>query len=437
MKNTLLTVVLMVLLAGGLSAGAPEQPWREGMTSPRLETLKGQIKDGKPGAAEHFWDEMKARHTPLVEPLAADPAHVLVTFLYRAPEATKSVVLIAQLTASRDPGDIVLARLPGTDIWYKTYLLPSDMRLSYSFVPNPTPKSLAYHSELQLRDPLNPVYLPGIANVGHSVVELPDAPPQPWIGVRSGVPTGKVEEIQVESKILNEQRRASVYVPAGYDSARSVPYPLLVCFDGFVYSSPEWVPGPTILDNLINAGRIPPALAVFVDQSARRNLELSNNPQFSDFVAEELLPQVRKRWRATSDPAQTVVCGSSAGGLGSAYAAFRHPEVFGNVLSQSGAFWPGRTRNNPQQEWLTREFAASNKLPVRFVLQAGIVEIVATPLNGPSILATNRHLRDVLKNKGYEVHYREVAGGHEPLTWRGGLAEGLMQLLGKRAKSEK
>jgi enterochelin esterase family protein len=53
-----------------------------------------------------------------------------------------------------------------------------------------------------------------------------------------------------------------------------------------------------------------------------------------------------------------------------------------------------------------------------------------TPRNGPSILRTNRHLRDVLVAKGYVLYYSEIAGGHEPLSWRGGLAEGLIQLIG-------
>lgn len=430
MKALLLPAVLSILLVTGTIEDRIDLPWSEG-TSPRLEQLKKQIKSGAPGAVEDFWKEMQARHTPLVETPLGDKNHTLVTFLYRAEGTVKSVVLISQLTASRDPGDIVLTRLLDTDVWYRTYLLRNDMRLSYSFVPNPTAESLAYHSELQLKDPLNPIYLPGVANVGHSVLQLPAAPAQPWIVATPGLPAGKVEEIEIESKILNSQRKAWIYVPLGYDSARSSPYPLLVCFDGFVYSSPEWVPTPIILDNLIRAGKIPPTLAIFIDQSARRNLELSNNPQFVDFVASELLPQVRKRWRATSDPAQTTVCGSSAGGLASAFAAFRHPEVFGNVLSQSGAFWPGKTRDNPEQEWLTHQFRNSAKLPIRFVLQVGVLEIVATPLNGPSILATNRHLRDVLRTKGYDVYYSEVAGGHEPLTWRGGVAEGLMQLQGK------
>jgi enterochelin esterase family protein len=332
-----------------------------------------------------------------------------------------------------------LTRLADTDVWYKTYLLRSDMRLSYSFVPDPTPESLAYHSELQLRDPLNPLYLPNLANIGHSVLQLPDAPAQPWIAPVPGVPTGNVEEIQVESKVLNSQRRAWIYLPAGYDANRSAPYPLLVCFDGWVYSNPEWVPTPVILDNLIHAGKIPPMIAVFIDQlpQPKRNLELSNNPEFADFVANELVPLVRKKWRATSDPAQIIACGSSAGGLASAYVAFRHPDVFGNVLSQSGAFWPGKTRDNPEREWLTRQFETSPRLPLRFVLQVGILEIGPTPLNGPSILVTNRHLKDVLRAKGYEVHYSEVAGGHEPLAWRGGVAEGLVQLQGSESKHTK
>jgi enterochelin esterase family protein len=162
-----------------------------------------------------------------------------------------------------------------------------------------------------------------------------------------------------------------------------------------------------------------------------RNLELGNNAPFADYVATELLPHVRSKWHATSEPKQTALCGSSAGGLGSVYIAYRHPEVFGNVLSQSGAFWPGKTRDDPEHEWVIRQYESSPKLPIRFVLEAGVLEIVNTPLNGPSILSSNRHLRDVLQAKGYEVYYRETAGGHEPLNWRGGFAEGLIQLFGR------
>ena len=47
-------------------------------------------------------------------------------------------------------------------------------------------------------------------------------------------------------------------------------------------------------------------------------------------------------------------------------------------------------------------------------------------------LESNRHMRDVLLAKGYEVHYREFIGGHDYLSWRGLLADGLIALIGRK-----
>ena len=353
MKSAFLSVILL-LFASAASIGGPDLPWREGMASPRLETLKIQVKIGNSAAVKAFWEEMKVRHAPLVEPVPGDPGHLLVTFLYRAERPLKGVVLICQVTASRDPGDIVLTRLADTDVWYKTYLLRNDMRLTYSFVPGPTPESLAYQSEMQLRDPLNPLYLPDFANIGHSVLQLPDASPQPWIAPRPGVPAGKVEEIQVESKVLNSQRRAWIYLPAGYDANRSAPYPLLACFDGWVYTNPEWVPTPVIFDNLIHAGKIPPMIAVFIDQfpQPKRNLELSNNPEFADFVANELVPLVRKKWRATSDPAKTTLVAPAPAGWPALLLPF-------DIRMYSATFPRSQAHSGPARRLITRSTSGS------------------------------------------------------------------------------
>ena len=43
--------------------------------------------------------------------------------------------------------------------------------------------------------------------------------------------------------------------------------------------------------------------------------------------------------------------------------------------------------------------------------------------------AGNRHFRDVLIAKGYDVTFRETGGAHESLHWRATLADGLMTLL--------
>src|SRR5947207_2047507 len=48
----------------------------------------------------------------------------------------------------------------------------------------------------------------------------------------------------------------------------------------------------------------------------------------------------------------------------------------------------------------------------------------------PTLLATNRNLRDTLLSKGYPVHYTEFNGNHGLLNWRGTLASHLIALIG-------
>jgi len=432
-------MLLSLLLFGSSAPTNTEEPWRDGVTSPCIEALRKQVQRGGGVAVGPFWDEIKSRGTPLVEKIPGDSRHVLVTFLYRATEPTKSVVLYNQLHADRDDSTNVMARLLETDVWYKTYWIRNDTRLSYSLVPNPTEDSLNYRKpEMRLQDPFNSKSLPPGTNIGRSVLELPAAPPQLWINPNPAIPGRELEELDIDSKILKTHRQAWIYTPPRYDPKAGA-YPMLICFDGYVYATPEYIPTPTILDHLIAAGKIQPMIAVFIGQSEQpaRNIELTNNQLFLHYVTDELLPRVREKWHATTDQRQTVVCGSSTGGLASAFFAFQRPDLFGNVLSQSGAFWPGQTHEpeKPDREWLTRQFDSSAKLPIRFVLQVGVLEFLPTPRNGPSILATNRHLRDVLTRKGYELHYNEIAGGHEPLSWRGGIAEGLIQLLGRNLQN--
>lgn len=60
---------------------------------------------------------------------------------------------------------------------------------------------------------------------------------------------------------------------------------------------------------------------------------------------------------------------------------------------------------------------------------AGLFEVGRN--GSPSILETTRHLRDVLRAKGYAVAHRECAAGHDYYHWRGSLGDGLVRLLGR------
>ncbi len=237
----------------------------------------------------------------------------------------------------------------------------------------------------------------------------------------------QLSHTQFRSHILNNQRDVWVYTPEGY-SPQNQPYPLLIVFDGQAYVS-ELIPTPEILDRLIAEKKISPLVAVFVSSIDRttRRVELPCYKPFADFLVQELLPWTHHFYHVTTNPKQTIVTGSSYGGLASVYAAMIYPQHFGNVLSQSGAFdW--KPANDPKDSWITRQLELSPKLPIRFYLDAGSEE------NRPDygaipILTSNYQMRDLLQKKGYVVIFREFKGGHEYERWREVFPQALIDVM--------
>lgn len=414
-----------------------EQP---ALDSPRLAALQRDLAAGAPGALDAFWAEIAARGAPLVEPIADDARNMLVTFLWRGGDECENVVVWSSVTGFDIPGN-QMARLPGSDVWYLTARVRGDVRTVYRLAPNDPLTPLFGSPDFHARtagwrpDPLNPrTYTfpkddedPEDSEAVTSVLELPGAPPQPWCARRPEVPAGRVEMFRLRSEILGNERRVWIYTPPGY-APGGEPCGLLLLFDGLAYQ--KLVPAPVILDNVIAAGRIPPLVAVLVDSLGEeiRGRELPANPAFADYLAQELVPWVREGYHVATDPARCVVAGSSFGGLAAAFAGLRHPELFGNVLSQSGSYW-WKPDEDEEYEWYARQFALAERAPLRFYLDVGILEFMSAH-GGPSQVFANRHMRDVLRAKGYSVHYAEFGGGHDYLCWQGTLADGLLALIG-------
>lgn len=409
--------------------------------SPRIEALRKDLAEGKNGALEMFWREIVESGAPLIEESEGEPEYRLVTFLWRDPGETRNVVVIQGPAYWGDWHDNMLIRLPESDLWYKTYRLRSDMRTGYwlslndPLIPLREIQNMQAHWSRYQLDPLNPrthtypkddEFLDDKDST-FSLLELPDAPAQPWITPHSGVSQGKVEMFRLRSEILDNERRVWIYTPPGYE-ASGEPYGLLLIFDGPAYISPELVPTPTILDNLLHERKIPPLVAVFPDSLSMetRNRELPCYPPFVEYLTRELLPWVGAHYHITTEPARIMVAGSSYGGLAAAFAGLTAPQVFGNVLSQSGAFWySGKPQGDINAEWmLIRRFVESPRLPLRFYMEVGLLEHI----RDADMVFCNRHLRDALEAKGYDVTYSEYMGGHNYVCWRGSLADGLMAL---------
>jgi enterochelin esterase-like enzyme len=415
------------------------QPVKEKFTSPRMAALRKDVESGNSGAVAKFWQEIEKQGTPLIEPFKDSPADALVTFLWRAKAETRNVLILWFPYTVAHPEDFEMVRLGETDVWYRTVKIRRGARFAYQLSPNDPltfdESSIARMATAQA-DPLNPHHWfenPGSTKFEYqSMVEMPDAKPQPYIARREAVPAGKIEKSRIKSALLGNERDLSIYTPPGYRSD-GAPNGLLVVFDESSYLTS--VPTPTILDNLLFEKKIAPMVAVLIanpDQDTRTR-ELPPNPKFADFLNDELVPWVRQNYNVTKDPSQVVVAGSSFGGIASVYAGFRHPETFGNILCQSGSFWWSAPKPEPYAEpnYLAKEFVKSPKLPLRFYMDAGTFEVDMNG-GGGAILEPSRHMRDVLLAKGYEVHYQENVGGHDYLSWRGSLAEGLIALVGSK-----
>ena len=457
--DTLATGPFTIALEKVVTLAARLAPPKPVAVSPRIQALEASVQHGERDSVNLFWEEVRKAGAPLIEPIAGDPDNMAVTFLWRGLPNTRNVLVLWLPYAGAAPDEYLMARLGQTDAWYKTIKVERKMRLSYTLAPNAArllPLSLGIDSDALTMiatsarpDPLNPkrwrddsrsVDAPEFR--GSSVLEMPDAPPQPWIARRPGVPAGRVEKHQFKSVALKNEREIAVYLPPQY-SPHAEPYPLLVLFDEHAYlgeaGESSLVPTPTILDNLISEARIPPMVALLVGNApGARDRELPCNRQFTAALVDELLPWVHRLYNFTSDPRQTVVAGSSFGGLAAACAGLWFPGTFGNVLSQSGSFHSkppsvsDATDSSSEPNWVARQFISSPRLALRFYLEAGSAEFDATAREN-SILSSTRTLRDVLRAKGYEVHFQEFAGGHDYLCWRGTLADGLIALMGGAA----
>jgi enterochelin esterase family protein len=420
--------------------------WQDPNPSPRIDALRKQVASGK-ADINAFWKQVTAEGTPLVESIEKDPQHQLITFLWRGTPETRNVFPIGSFkVGGRYPLDYVFHQIPLTDVWYLTVRLPTGARFTYGLSQNDPLVFNGFQPERFATtqvDPLNPQRwgcAPDATRYDcQSMAEITSAVPQPWIVKNPNVAAGTIEKQKIYSELLKNEHDLSIYLPAGYE-ANAAPYDLVVIFDESAYLSK--IPTPIILDNLVAATKIPAAVAVLIanPSQATRNEELSPNPKFADFLAKELVPWIRAHYNITNDPGKTVVAGSSLGGLAAAYAGYKHPEVFTNVLCQSGSFWwaPDHSGAIPdgvitETGWMAKQLIASSKLPLKFYIDAGSFEFDSNGTGG-GILETSRNMRDVLLAKGYEVHYQQFVGGHDYLSWRGTFADGLMDLIGTTNK---
>ena len=402
--------------------------------SPRMARLAAEVAHDEPETVARFWTELAAAGTPLYEP-GPDAEHTLVTFVWRGEPATRNVLV--NFDAVTGIANLQLARLGDTDVWFRSYVLPSVAQFYYqispddSLVPYEDEKDWGARSANFRADPLNAKGIVIGGKQHFSFAVLPGAPRIEAYAERADVAKGRFDPggrgvYQIESKALGKQS-VWIYTTPGLADTGGASN-LVLFLDG----SGAWqlLPSRNLLDNLFHDGRIGPTIAVYAD-SPDRERDLACSDAYLAFLVDELLPWVQEKYGVDIAPATTVISGRSLGGLFAGYACLRRPDVFGNAMMQSPSLWWGQARDG-RNEWLTRQFEATPGSRARYFVAPGLFETGANSPTSISILDSSRHFRDVLRTQGGSIEYREVFGGHDPLNWEVSLPEGIELFLGQK-----
>ena len=242
----------------------------------------------------------------------------------------------------------------------------------------------------------------------------PDSLPQP------GVPQGKVTKHswKASKAFPNTERDYWVYVPAQYDPA-GPPACVMVFQDGVGYMNPTGqFRVPVVFDNLIHTKRMPVTVGIFINPgtfaandpakkpASNRSVEYDTiSARYTEFLEQEILPEVGKTVRLRADAAGRAICGISSGGICAFTVAWQKPELFSKVLSHVGSFT--NIRGGDAYPGLIRKAKPSK--PLRVYLQDGFGDLDNEHGSWP---LGNLQMAAALKYAGYDYRLDFGDGAH-------------------------
>jgi alpha-glucosidase len=223
---------------------------------------------------------------------------------------------------------------------------------------------------------------------------------------------------------LNRKRRIWIYLPKSYESSTKR-YPVLYLqdgqnlFDQATSFSGEWDVDGTLNQFAETSGQ--EFIVVGIDNGGIKRLDEyspyankkhggGEGAKYVRFIIETLKPLIDKAFRTKPSAEQTLVGGSSMGGLISFYAALEHPEVFGKALVFSPSF-----------HFAKEFYDLPEKLPKDTTRKPKLYLLVGTKESKNMVENLNK-MKDKLLANGWDsntLSVRTIMGGtHSEQFWR-------------------
>jgi predicted alpha/beta superfamily hydrolase len=206
------------------------------------------------------------------------------------------------------------------------------------------------------------------------------------------------ETFTVPSNILHETRHINVYLPPPYDESQTARFPVLYMPDGGMAEDFLHIAG--LVQVLVGNSTMRPFILVGIENTERRRdmTGPTENPEdkkiaphvggseaFRSFIRQELMPQVKDRYRTTNE---TAIVGESLAGLFVVETFLLEPDLFDTYIAfDPSLWWNKQNLLNDASEHLRR--IKSEK--TLYFASSDEEELAQTAQNFSDILATQAH----------------------------------------------
>ena len=255
-----------------------------------------------------------------------------------------------------------------------------------------------------------PMRMPPITLAPDDVRAVPDAPAG-FNARREGIPHGKLEMIEYDSKTVGTRRKMLVYTPPGYTTTKR--YPVLYLLHGIGGDETEWqrfAQPENLLDNLIADGTAVPMILVFPNGRAQKNDRAEGNvfasaPAFANFEGDllnDVIPAIESRYSTLTDREHRALAGLSMGGGQTLNFGLAHLDRFAWIGAFSSA-----PNTKPPAELLPDPAAATKQLKL-FWLSCG---------NKDGLIRISQGVHRYLKEHDVPHVWHVDDHAHDPAHW--------------------
>ncbi len=171
--------------------------------------------------------------------------------------------------------------------------------------------------------------------------QAPATPGQTQSATPPNASAGRIEYGEFQSASLGRAVRYAVSLPPAYEQKSKQRYPLVVFLHGLNNSERDWEEQgiEARLTALRASGKVGDFIVAVPFGANSFYINGKDGTRYEDAIVQDFLPFVDGKYRTLAQPRHRLLAGISMGGYGALVIAFKHPELFAGVATNSAALF--------------------------------------------------------------------------------------------------